>query len=527
MRAEIPMFAVLFCIMIVRPSQAFSLSRSRREESFFDTPPETLETAIEKNRRNPLVCNSGSGMPTDNQPNNQATNAPFRRKPFVFVNSATAQAGQQPVPAPTSTKQRPLAPQRTFTRAAVRPQTTTPASTATASTPLPFIDFNSTDGVIVIMPNQFTPEPESSTSAAGITGSPVSQSDGSSPNRNAPNPNFPGNLIRRPTRPGLMVTTSTLPPFIDFNSTDGVAVILPNQVVLDGTSGQQFASNANFDSLRNSSFKAQGAATGDATADAASNLQSNQFSNQFHTVDGSVAQTGSHAAGTGSNVQLSGSSQAKSNGMADNQQQMVAVRTTDGNIILVPMDSTHNSPSDGTFLQTNNQGFQSAGNTVATGSGTVGTGSVSSNQDSQLLTNDLGTQSQSSNTGSGNGKDVLIKGAAVSSSNGQSSQQNWAENSQGIVGLQRGGSMWRQDSQQQNSQGKGGASGQAFAPDGSGSSEQNSQTFTDNQGTRVQSNSRSRATGRGVKISGASNSGGNQGGFIMRIPLSTSWSFAR
>ena len=133
--------------------------------------------------------------------------------------------------------------------------------------------------------------------------------------------------------------------------------------------------------------------------------------------------------------------------------------------------------------------FRSDGDATAIGDGSVDDGTVSSNQDSTLTTNDDGTAAQAGNVGQGTGKTVRLNGAvnAAAKITGSRFQSQF-------------------DGQQ------GAASGDAAVKSGSANSVQSSRVNTVPGGASVQTSSAGHASGTGVKLSGAASSSGSGNG---------------
>lgn len=233
-------------------------------------------------------------------------------------------------------------------------------------------------------------------------------------------------------------------------------------------------------------------------------------------------------------------------GSAQNNEKIITIRKSGGKVIIIPISMIERMREKGANMASADKvrKFQSTGDAISAGGGTVDSGVVSSNQDSSVQTDVDGTQSVSSNAGEGSGQNVAVEGSVQAASDGegeQGQQVQGAENGSGVVQLQRGG-IWRQNSEvakesivikKGKSRGTGAAAGDATSSDGEALSVQNSQVFTADNGTRVQSSSVSRAVGKKLRLSGAATAGGSSSvdldrgaRFSFLVPLETSWGVA-
>ncbi|GAU95509.1 hypothetical protein RvY_07113 [Ramazzottius varieornatus] len=300
---------------------------------------------------------------------------------------------------------------------------------------------------------------------------------------------------------------------------------------------QEFVVGAPAQAKQQSSFQSAGtgAAVGDATGDTGT-IASNQVLNVNTNDQGTSVQSASRGSGEGTNIHVSRSSQAKSGGQASKQGLIstVAVRPVppvDNQPVVSPDQDDRSAftvssiPSPTRRIRTmtlppslsveqENQ-LQSNGGTAAVGDGTVDQGSVTSNQDSSLNTNDQGAVAQSSSVGQGNGINVKVNGAAQAESNGQSADQSGFSrpivNGQLVPDGMRVGSISQNQGQ---TTGKGGSTGEAVVAEGEGSSVQDANVETNAAGTIVRSSSVGRASGNKIRLSGAasaSSSGNNSG----------------
>lgn len=271
------------------------------------------------------------------------------------------------------------------------------------------------------------------------------------------------------------------------------------------------------------------AATGDGSADFGT-LQSLQNSNTLTGDNGTNTQAGSLGACSGGNCGINGASQISAAGQSQKQGQLA-----NQNIFGSQGGPIAANPNQfGNFFGANNatsqkqKQSQSQISGAAVGQGSVALGNISSIQNTQGLTNNRGAQVGSSSVGQGLGTQVGLSGAVQAKGQNQAAAQQTNQAGQNVNAAGVGGGIQRPNcsdvqraqkganaiqhanQSQSQSQGEGASVGQGSAGEGAVNSAQASNVATSNKGTLVSSTNAGQAAGKGLKLSGATSSSGQQ-----------------
>ncbi|GAV03177.1 hypothetical protein RvY_13642 [Ramazzottius varieornatus] len=285
--------------------------------------------------------------------------------------------------------------------------------------------------------------------------------------------------------------------------------------------------NMNFNTMqqmqnrqRQGQSQGNSAATGDASADFGS-LQSLQTSNTLTGVNGTNSQAGSQGACIGGNCGLSGAAQLSAQGQSQKQNQFGTMASLNNLNLLGGNFGTQN------FASQRQRQSQSAISGAAVGQGNAALGNITSVQNIQGDTSDRGANVGSQSIGQGVGTGLGLSGAVQAKGQNQAAVQMQNQGSQGLNGssvenvnrpncvMVRRDKVAQQDVSQalqgqSQSQGEGASVGSGSAAEGALSSAQNSNISTNENGTVVASNSVGQAQGKGLRLSGATSSQGQQ-----------------
>ena len=262
------------------------------------------------------------------------------------------------------------------------------------------------------------------------------------------------------------------------------------------------------------------AATGDASADFGS-LQSLQNSNTLTRVNGTNSQAGSQAACSGGNCGLSGAAQLSAQGQGQKQLQFGTLGNLNNLNLLGGSLGIQNRTSQ------RQKQSQSAISGASVGQGNAALGNITSVQNTQGDTSDRGANVGSASLGQGIGTRLGLSGAVQAKGQNQAAAQSQDQGSQAVSGsvvenvnrpncvLVRRDQTASQDTNraqqgQSQSQGEGASVGSGAAEEGALQSAQNSNIITNANGTAVASNSVGQAQGKGLRLSGATSSQGQQ-----------------